>query len=202
MHCCAGCREPLKLDQSLLDRYPEWQTLNAGAGRKSKLISGKGTAKPGSTTTSMHMLQQSGGSDYSQISSPAIGGATTSGLGGNLGHATAMIGNLFDMICSDVAAIDHPMCQECTDKLLDYMDHQLHQLEEDCKEYKSLSDRLDSQKQGTPGGPASSDQHLDLNSLKSELLKLQVCILFGGAWGCSISIPFAIPTRARLGVKS
>jgi hypothetical protein len=156
MHWCANCREPLKLDQSLIERYPEWQTLTAGgSSRKSKLIGGKSLNQQlRQPTTSMsgsiQLLQQSGGSDYSQIStSPTIGGggaSTSNNTGGNLGHATAMIGNLFDIICNDEAAIDHPMCQECTDKLLDCMDQQLHQLEEDCKEYKNLSDRLDGQK--------------------------------------------------------
>jgi beclin 1 len=170
------------LDASILERYPEWQTLNSSGGnirKSSKLIKNSGqksiqstattTTATGSTTT----LHQSGGSDYSQISSPTT--TTMIGGGGNLGHATAMMGNLFDTICEDAAAIDHPMCQECTDKLLDCMDQQLHQLEEDCKEYKNLSDRLDATKDGHQHRPgtSSSEQHFDLNSLKSELLKLQ-----------------------------
>lgn len=76
-----------------------------------------------------------------------------------------MVGNLFDIICDDVTAVDNPVCQECTDKLLDCMDQQMSLLEEECKEYKELLDEL-----------KSNQNFPDLTALKSELLNLQVNI--------------------------
>lgn len=85
------------------------------------------------------------------------------GTFGNLGHSTTMMGNLCDIICNDVTALDNPMCQQCTDKLLDLMDQQLMTLEDECKDYKELLEDL-----------KSNQNYADLSSLKSELLTLQV----------------------------
>lgn len=52
--------------------------------------------------------------------------------------------------------------QECTNKLLDCMDAQLHQLEEECDEYKKLLDNLN-----------QCDKELDMSFLKKELDRLQ-----------------------------
>ncbi len=74
-----------------------------------------------------------------------------------------MQGNLFDMICDEGMPIDHPMCQECTDKLLDCMDSQLKILDDKCADYKRLADTLRQQ-----------HARLDLNSLRMEHAQLQV----------------------------
>ncbi|KAG1681732.1 Beclin-1 [Nymphon striatum] len=53
-------------------------------------------------------------------------------------NTTLMI-KLFD-IMSDQSDIDHPLCEECTDALLNYMDQQLEVVEKECDDYKSLCD--------------------------------------------------------------
>lgn len=165
MFRCTNCQSPLKFDASLIERYPEWQHITSSS--KSTIIrkdskSIPTTANVGGkeshSTASTGSAVSSHASDYSQLSSPSGPNSL-----GNLGHSTTMIGNLFDIICNDATAIDNPMCQECTDKLLDCMDQQLNQLEEECKEYKDLLESFD-----------NSHDYVDLNALKTELIKLQV----------------------------
>ncbi|BFZ15451.1 hypothetical protein BsWGS_18490 [Bradybaena similaris] len=50
-------------------------------------------------------------------------------------------GQLFDLM-SGQSDIDHPLCEECTDHLLDNLDHQLKIVEDESKEYREFLDRL------------------------------------------------------------
>ncbi|CAG5122243.1 unnamed protein product, partial [Candidula unifasciata] len=50
-------------------------------------------------------------------------------------------GQLFDLM-SGQSDIDHPLCEECTDHLLDSLDHQLKIVEDESKEYREFLDRL------------------------------------------------------------
>lgn len=160
MSRCTNCQSPLKFDASLIERYPEWQQQHLTCSSKSLRKDSKSGQTKGESHSSASTVSavSSHASDYSQLSSPSGPNSL-----GNLGHSTTMIGNLFDIICNDATAIDNPMCQECTDKLLDCMDQQLNQLEEECKEYKDLLESLE-----------NSHDYVDLNALKTELIKLQV----------------------------
>lgn len=53
----------------------------------------------------------------------------------SLGHIMQLTARLFD-IMSDQSDVDHPLCEECTDVLLNQMDHQLKIVEDECEEYK------------------------------------------------------------------
>lgn len=44
-------------------------------------------------------------------------------------------GDLFD-IMSGQTDVDHPLCEECTDTLLDQLDTQLNVTENECQNYK------------------------------------------------------------------
>lgn len=44
-------------------------------------------------------------------------------------------GDLFD-IMSGQTDVDHPLCEECTDTLLDQLDTQLNITENECQNYK------------------------------------------------------------------
>lgn len=46
--------------------------------------------------------------------------------------------DLFD-IMSGQTDIDHPLCEECTDALLDHLDTQLSMTENECQNYKLVS---------------------------------------------------------------
>ncbi|XP_015919894.1 beclin-1 [Parasteatoda tepidariorum] len=68
---------------------------------------------------------------------------------------------LFD-IMSDQSDVDHPLCEECTDNLLDQMDQQLRIAEEECKEYRDFLEHLE-----------MGNEEDDLEKLKTELSSLQ-----------------------------
>ena len=46
-----------------------------------------------------------------------------------------MTASLFDML-SDNSSIDHPLCEECTDTLLQSLESQLEQAEQDSQQYQ------------------------------------------------------------------
>ncbi|GFU24889.1 beclin-1 [Nephila pilipes] len=70
-------------------------------------------------------------------------------------------GTLFD-IMSDQSDVDHPLCEECTDNLLDQMDQQLKIADEELKEYRDFLIGL-----------KMDDEEEDLEKLKPILLKLK-----------------------------
>ena len=51
---------------------------------------------------------------------------------------------LFDIL-SDQSDVDHPLCEECADFVIDQMDHQLRQLEDESKEYNDYLTSLQSE---------------------------------------------------------
>lgn len=61
---------------------------------------------------------------------PAVG----SSWGGH-GISPQVTGDLFD-IMSGQTDVDHPLCEECTDTLLDQLDTQLNITENECQNYK------------------------------------------------------------------
>ncbi|XP_059145767.1 beclin-1-like [Physella acuta] len=71
-------------------------------------------------------------------------------LVGNLGPGSMdtlsirakVTGHLFDLM-SGVSDIDHPLCEECTDHLLDNLDHQLKIVEDESKEYREFLEKLE-----------------------------------------------------------
>lgn len=48
-----------------------------------------------------------------------------------------MYANLFDFLSSN-SGIDHPLCEECTDTLLDMMDKELKNTKQDFQEYSDF----------------------------------------------------------------
>lgn len=75
---------------------------------------------------------------------------------------------LFD-IMSAQSDIDHPLCEECTDALLDQLDHQLKVTTEELNDYKEFLDNL-----GRDKVDAAESLTKELESLKleeSELIK-------------------------------
>lgn len=60
----------------------------------------------------------------------------------NRGNTLQVSSALFDLMC-DQSDIDHPLCEECTDNLLDQMDQQLKVAEDECKEYREFLEHLE-----------------------------------------------------------
>ncbi|KAG9510281.1 Beclin-1, partial [Fragariocoptes setiger] len=107
------------------------------------------------------------------------------------------LSRLFDIL-SDQSDIDHPLCVECADYVMDQMDNQLYQLEQECKENKEFMLTLQQRKQqrenvsphllsASPGSSYASNKDnvgiygdnelnkatCDLEHLKKELDRLQ-----------------------------
>ncbi|XP_028417549.1 beclin-1-like [Dendronephthya gigantea] len=65
----------------------------------------------------------------------------------NLSHRLKVTSQLFD-IMSAQSNIDHPLCEECTDTLLDLLDHQLKVTTDELNDYsKEFLDKVDSNKE-------------------------------------------------------
>ncbi|KFM67317.1 Beclin-1, partial [Stegodyphus mimosarum] len=65
-------------------------------------------------------------------------------------------------IMSSQSDVDHPLCEECTDTLLDQMDQQLRIAEDECREYRDFLEHLE----------MGSDED-DLEKLQNDLMKLK-----------------------------
>ncbi|XP_015284306.1 PREDICTED: beclin-1-like, partial [Gekko japonicus] len=63
-----------------------------------------------------------------------IGEASDGGTMENLSRRLKVTGDLFD-IMSGQTDVDHPLCEECTDTLLDQLDTQLNITENECQNY-------------------------------------------------------------------
>nr|XP_014350027.1 PREDICTED: beclin-1 [Latimeria chalumnae] len=71
-----------------------------------------------------------------------IGEASDGGTMENLSRRLKVTGDLFD-IMSGQTDVDHPLCEECTDTLLDQLDTQLNITESECQNYKHCLEILE-----------------------------------------------------------
>lgn len=82
---------------------------------------------------------------------------------GNLGHKPKVKAFLFDIMTGQ-STVDHPLCEECTDTLLNQLDDQLKITEEECKDYRNFLEKLEN------NNDCSDDASLDdeLKQLRAE----------------------------------
>lgn len=80
----------------------------------------------------------------------------------SLGHHFRVTSELFD-IMSEQSDVDHPLCEECADALLDQMDQQLKLKEDECKDYREFLDQL-----------LLTEDDEDIDTLQEELQKMKV----------------------------
>ncbi|XP_032727600.1 beclin-1 isoform X4 [Lontra canadensis] len=71
-----------------------------------------------------------------------IGEASDGATMENLSRRLKVTGDLFD-IMSGQTDVDHPLCEECTDTLLDQLDTQLNVTENECQNYKRCLEILE-----------------------------------------------------------
>ena len=76
-------------------------------------------------------------------------------------HSFQVSTQLFD-IMSGNTEVDHPLCEECTDSLLNQLDQQLHTAERELENYKELMKTLEKQ------------DDFDEEALDSELAQLRI----------------------------
>ncbi|KRZ16938.1 Beclin-1-like protein [Trichinella zimbabwensis] len=135
---CVSCGEPLELDETVLKQDQE-QCQNQTTDDSSN-----------SATPNLHRYELPNYSlfvgpscatslDLSQL--PDVSSTADDPQG--LGTFFAFTDKLHKLVYDDNSAIEHPMCQSCTDKLLDYFDQTLSEAEQECREYKKILDSLD-----------------------------------------------------------
>ncbi|XP_041374609.1 beclin-1-like isoform X2 [Gigantopelta aegis] len=95
-------------------------------------------------------------------------GETGPGSMENLSHRLIVTAYLFD-IMSGQSEVDHPLCEECTDALLDQLDHQLKTTEDECKDYRDFLEKLGTKEEVVD----ESVLDTELEQLRAEELTLQ-----------------------------
>lgn len=86
-----------------------------------------------------------------------------------LNYKLQVSSRLFDIL-SDQSDVEHPLCEECSDFVMDQMDRKLRLLEDEYKEYRNLLDTLESRKQSEdPDKEAQT-----ISKLQEEVDRLQL----------------------------
>lgn len=150
---CQRCCQPLKLDTSfnVLDRVTIQELiapLVTVAHSKQRGIS-QGETAPEETfaenkqdgVSRKYIPPARMMSTESANSFTLIGDASDGGTMENLSRRLKVTGDLFD-IMSGQTDVDHPLCEECTDTLLDHLDTQLNITENECQNYKQCFELL------------------------------------------------------------
>lgn len=88
-----------------------------------------------------------------------------------LSHQLRVTAELFNIL-SGQSDVDHPLCEECTDTLLDNLDLQLKITEDDCKDYREFLEQLSSKKETVD--EAALDEELRQLEAEEEALKVQL----------------------------
>ncbi|XP_060251635.1 beclin-1 isoform X2 [Ovis aries] len=145
---CQRCSQPLKLDTSfkILDRVTI-QELTAPLLATAQLKPGETQEEEANSGEEPFIETRQDGvsrrfipparmmSTESANSFTLIGEASDGGTMENLSRRLKVTGDLFD-IMSGQTDVDHPLCEECTDTLLDQLDTQLNVTENECQNYK------------------------------------------------------------------
>ncbi|MEQ2270420.1 Beclin-1 [Xenotaenia resolanae] len=150
---CQRCSQPLKLDTSfnVLDRVTIQEltapVVTVTPSSKQPDSSG-GEAAP---ETFVENKQDGVSRKYipparmmsteSANSFTLIGDASDGGTMENLSRRLKVTSDLFDIMSSQTD-VDHPLCEECTDTLLDHLDTQLNITENECQNYKQCLELL------------------------------------------------------------
>lgn len=161
---CQRCCQPLKLHDSFTEL--DDQTLselsvplypNTDVNEKNDLIEAFRDCDERSDVDRKIVLPVK----VSEVSSDFMVIGDLNGLPLNNDNSLKITSALFD-IMSDQSDVDHPLCEECTDNLLDQMDQQLRTAEDECKEYREFLEHLE-----------MGNEEDDFESLQADLSKLQ-----------------------------
>uniref|UniRef100_A0A8B9J4R3 Beclin-1 n=1 Tax=Astyanax mexicanus TaxID=7994 RepID=A0A8B9J4R3_ASTMX len=114
---CQRCSQPLKLDTSfnVLDRG----TIQELIGRFETFVESKPDGVSRKYILPARMMSTESANSFTLIGEASDGGTME-----NLSRRLKVTSDLFD-IMSGQTDVDHPLCEECTDTLLDHLDTQL-----------------------------------------------------------------------------
>ncbi|KRX36137.1 Beclin-1-like protein [Trichinella murrelli] len=136
---CVSCGEPLELDETVLKQDQE-QCQNQTADDSSNNSAAPIVHRYELPNYSLFVGTSCGTSlDLSQL--PDVLSSSDDPQG--IGTFFAFTDKLHKLVHDDNSAIEHPMCQSCADRLLDYFDQTLSEAEQECREYKKILDSLD-----------------------------------------------------------
>ncbi|KAL8585049.1 hypothetical protein ACOMHN_043685 [Nucella lapillus] len=147
---CQKCRQPLKLDQT-------FRNLNQSLiSELSVPLGSSSDESQDSVTKPFQQLSLESCSEDPNITKhkvPSARGELSDSCGftfledpgtgtmEHLSHRLRVSAALFDFM-SGQSEIDHPLCEECTDSLLDRLDQELKQTEDECRDYRDFLDQL------------------------------------------------------------
>ena len=98
------------------------------------------------------------------------------GQGVSLSSKLQKTAELFDII-SNNGDIDHPLCEECTDTLLETMDQQLKLAEDEAQEYQAFLQKLENESEDDSRVPALEEElkklQMEESALREELTNLK-----------------------------
>lgn len=169
---CQRCYQPLRLDMSLLSMDGEAlaELAEPFPGFESESSGGQDTERH---DTSIHEtptnLEEDDTVVRRKIAPPRVqsleGGFTVIGdtqpvNTENISHKLKVTSLLFD-IMSGHSSIDHPLCEECTDTLLDQLDQQLKITDDELKDYNVFFNKL------------NEKPSVDTDALSKELAELR-----------------------------
>lgn len=150
---CQRCCQPLKLDTSfnVLDRAtineliaplvtvtPSKQAESAEeeATTEETFVESKQDGVSRKYIPPARMMSTESANSFTLIGETSDGGSME-----NLSRRLKVASDLFD-IMSGQTDVDHPLCEECTDTLLDHLDTQLNITENECQNYKQCLELL------------------------------------------------------------
>lgn len=148
---CQRCLQPLKLDESLNNLGEHTiADLTLQIRRNNEVDLDLQSSSLDHYVPPFRMSESGNGTNGFMVISD--GWETTS-----LGHQLHVKATLFDLL-SNNSDVDHPLCDECTDTLLELMDNQLRQTEAEWKDYNDYLKKLEDDK-----------EDLNLEGLEKEL---------------------------------
>jgi len=154
-YLCQRCQQPLRLDPSLysIDEH----TLAE-------------LALPVSPAPDVDLVNQAGSLDRlylpTKLADSTGNGFTLVGESGQestISHQLRVTNELFDML-SDNSQVDHPLCEECTDSLLENIERQLELAEQEAQEYQDYLNNLNQE----------TEDSSSVSALETELQQLQL----------------------------
>lgn len=194
---CQNCGQAIQLDTGFL----ESQTLQDSASPSFRKPQSKQLPQSANRRSSLNSRLQkaSSGEHHPQDSFIILPTATyappDSSDTGSLSHRLQVANRLFELI-SGTSTIDHPMCQECANDLLDKLEKRLIDLKSEKKAYETYLEQAENTKvpskeadiviEELEASKAESDQQLkqfeanqqqldtELDHIKSELRKLDL----------------------------
>ncbi|KAI3365226.1 hypothetical protein L3Q82_010327 [Scortum barcoo] len=148
---CQRCCQPLKLDTSfnVLDRVtiheliaplvtvtPSKQADSTETAAEETFVENKHDGVSRKYIPPARMMSTESANSFTLIGEASDGGTME-----NLSRRLKVTSDLFD-IMSGQTDVDHPLCEECTDTLLDHLDTQLNITENECQNYKQCLELL------------------------------------------------------------